>query len=88
LTELILALGSKAVHSQAPFTRSVLIYGPPSNGKTLLSHAIATETGSVFLDVSLANLTKLLEMDDPKLLVHIIFKVSKENLFSGVVLTQ
>ena len=52
----ILPLGSKVVHDLAPHHKSMLLYGPACSGKTMLTHAIVTESGSNYFNLSPANL--------------------------------
>ena len=40
------------VKSRVELTRSVLFYGPPGSGKTMVARAIAHETASMVFDLS------------------------------------
>jgi len=75
----ILPLGSHVVHQRsAPFIRTVCLSGPAGSGKTMLSHAVATETGAVFFDVSPAVIRpKCTSLRTARLLLHMVFKVAK-----------
>ncbi|PFH32314.1 ATPase, AAA family protein [Besnoitia besnoiti] len=54
LTEqIILPLASTRIREKTPFpARSLLLYGPPGAGKSLLARIIATEAGALFFDLS------------------------------------
>ncbi len=52
----ILPMGSPTVHEMAPYTRSLLIAGPPGSGKKSLVYAICTEMGATLFDLTAANL--------------------------------
>jgi len=80
LTEsFILPLGSPYVHDQAPLVNSLLLYGPPGSGKTLLSRAIAAESNAVWFDLSPKNLErKLGTKAEIAKLVHMVFHVARE----------
>ncbi|XP_065679936.1 dynein regulatory complex protein 11 isoform X2 [Hydra vulgaris] len=73
----ILPLGSQVVHENAPLIKSVLITGPRGCGKKMLLHAICTETGALFFDLTAANIYgKYPGKSGLKMMLHIIFKVA------------
>jgi len=87
--QLILPLGSLPVHQKAPYVNKALLYGPAGTGKTLLTHAIARETGSNFFNISAKNLdpgppgSGRIKYPDKKgpnsavMMLHMVFKVAK-----------
>ncbi|CBZ50714.1 putative AAA family ATPase domain-containing protein [Neospora caninum Liverpool] len=51
--QIILPLASTSIREKTPFpARSLLLYGPPGSGKSLISRIIATEAGAMFFDLS------------------------------------
>ncbi|ESS29655.1 ATPase, AAA family protein [Toxoplasma gondii VEG] len=51
--QIILPLASTHIRERTPFpARSLLLYGPPGSGKSLVARIIATEAGAMFYDIS------------------------------------
>jgi DNA polymerase III delta prime subunit len=87
--QLILPLGSLPVHQKAPYINKALLYGPAGTGKTLVTHAIARETGANFFNISAKNLdpgpagSARIKYPDKKgpnsavMMLHMVFKVAK-----------
>jgi SpoVK/Ycf46/Vps4 family AAA+-type ATPase len=74
----ILPLGSQAVHEKAPHIKSVLICGPRQTGKKMLVHAVCTETGANFFDLSPANIAgRYPGKAGLAMLTHMVFKVAR-----------
>lgn len=78
-------LASSFVHTNAPLARTVLLYGASGTGKTLLTHAVATETGAVFMELSPARVVSALNSAngtsmDLKQLMLIVFRVHKDQV--------
>ena len=48
----IFPLGSQLVKDRAELVKSVLFYGPPGSGKTLVARAVVHETASMLFDLS------------------------------------
>lgn len=81
LTEnFILPQGSVYVKEQSPASpalSSLLLFGAAGTGKTMLSRAIAAETGSVWLDLSVRNVErKLGTKAEIAKLIHMVFHVA------------
>ncbi|KAL9261903.1 26S proteasome regulatory subunit 6A homolog A-like protein [Drosera capensis] len=57
--------------------KGVLLYGPPSTGKTLMAHACAAQTNSPFLKLAGPQLVQMFIGDGAKL-VHDAFQLAKE----------
>lgn len=72
-----LPLGSQIVHEKAPVLKTCLLYGVPETGKTLLAHALAHETGSIFLNLSPRRTDGLYSGKQVALLVHMVFKIAR-----------
>ncbi|KAH6557819.1 hypothetical protein KP509_1Z091600 [Ceratopteris richardii] len=51
----VLPLASDFVHKNAPYAKSVLIYGGEGTGKTLLVHAACSAAGATFINLSPRN---------------------------------
>ncbi|KPI89639.1 hypothetical protein ABL78_1220 [Leptomonas seymouri] len=51
----VLPLGSQVIHDLAPHPGGLFLYGAPGSGKTLLSFAIANESGARFFNLSAGN---------------------------------
>lgn len=77
VTYCILPLGSLEVHLRAPVPKTCLLYGPAGCGKSLLSHAIATESGSAFFDLTPSNTDGKYMGKQVALMMHMVFKVAK-----------
>ena len=53
LEHAILPLGSTLIRQRSPLVaKSILMFGPSGNGKSLIARAIATEIGAAFFDIS------------------------------------
>eukprot|EP01002_Notosolenus_urceolatus_P015745 NODE_86_length_2863_cov_102.576048_g67_i0.p1 GENE.NODE_86_length_2863_cov_102.576048_g67_i0~~NODE_86_length_2863_cov_102.576048_g67_i0.p1 ORF type:complete len:938 (+),score=336.68 NODE_86_length_2863_cov_102.576048_g67_i0:158-2815(+) len=77
-TQVILPLGCKNVWESAPHHNTFLIYGPAGTGKTLLTYAIAAETGATFFNLSPQNIEgKYLGPRPTTYLLHMVFKTAK-----------
>ena len=77
------ATGSSAVHVKGPLIRSVLLAGPRGTGKKMLVHALCAETGANLFDLTATNIAgKYPGKDGLKLLMHMVFKVSRSHCFS------
>ncbi|XP_030045729.1 dynein regulatory complex protein 11 [Microcaecilia unicolor] len=75
----ILPLGSAVVHEKAPLLKSMLLAGPAGTGKKMLVHAICTESGSNFFDLSPENTVgKYPGKSGLQMMMHIVFKVAKK----------
>jgi SpoVK/Ycf46/Vps4 family AAA+-type ATPase len=48
-------LHCRQVHLRAPVPKAVLLYGPIGSGKSLLTQAIVSETGSAFFNLTPTN---------------------------------
>lgn len=48
----ILPLGSQIVHDLSPHGNTILLYGPPKSGKSMLTQAICAEAGAHFFSLS------------------------------------
>jgi|EP01047_Picozoa_sp_COSAG01_P054001 ATP-dependent 26S proteasome regulatory subunit len=78
----VLPMGSREVHLHGPynegFGKSLMLYGPPGVGKTLLVHAVAAECGMLLFDLSPDTTNNLYPGGGPtKLMVQKVFKVAK-----------
>ena len=64
------------------FSRSLLIAGPPKSGKSMLTNAICTETGSLKVELTLKNVSENYP-EVPKIdqLVKNIIKVILRDMF-------
>ncbi|PRP84445.1 hypothetical protein PROFUN_08030 [Planoprotostelium fungivorum] len=71
----ILPLGSEAIHRNAPFVKTILLYG--HCGKSMITHAAVTETGSVLFDISPARFHKVIPSAEIRVTLHMVFKVAK-----------
>ncbi|XP_053115050.1 IQ and AAA domain-containing protein 1-like isoform X3 [Hemicordylus capensis] len=74
----ILRLGSPTVHELAPLVKSILLAGPAGTGKKMLVHAVCTETGANFFDLSPDNLAgKYPGKSGLQMMVHLVLKVAR-----------
>lgn len=62
---------------RVPLTRSILLYGAPGTGKTMLAHAVAHCAGACFLDISPRRLDGKFPGKDIGMAMHIVFKVAR-----------
>ena len=68
--------GAQAVHEKSPLIRSLMLCGPRGAGKNMLVDTSCTETDSILIDISAANIAgKYPGKDGLKMLTHLIFKV-------------
>jgi len=75
----IFPLGSEIVKSRVELTWSVLFYGPPGSGKTMVAWAIVHETASMVFDLSpLAIAGAYPEKKGEEKLVASVMRVAKE----------
>ena len=84
----LLPLGSPFARIKAPFAKSVLLYGPPGCGKTMMAQAVAHHTNALFINMSPGNLEgKAAEgKSGPTKLVHMAFKVARHEDFAPAVI--
>ena len=67
--------------------RSVLLYGPPGSGKTLMAQAVANELGALFINLSPVKLDgKFSGSKEDLKLIHMAFTVAKEPAFAPCVI--
>jgi SpoVK/Ycf46/Vps4 family AAA+-type ATPase len=71
----ILPLGSQIVHDLAPHHNSVLLYGAAKSGKSMLTHAVCSESGANLFSLSPTVLNKE-GISLPKL-VQAVFRVAR-----------
>eukprot|EP00878_Enallax_costatus_P017399 GHUV01018273.1.p1 GENE.GHUV01018273.1~~GHUV01018273.1.p1 ORF type:complete len:830 (+),score=314.81 GHUV01018273.1:156-2492(+) len=73
----ILPLGSQSVHPRLPHIKSILLYGAPKTGKTMLAQAIAHLSGACFFDLSPRNTDGHYPGKAVAMLLHMVFKVAR-----------
>eukprot|EP00899_Mesostigma_viride_P008882 jgi/Mesvir1/17996/Mv09337-RA.2 len=73
----VLPLASLTVHSHVPHVKSVLLYGAPGTGKTLLASAVAHVTGSNLFNLSPRATDGKYTGKASALLIHMVFKVAR-----------
>jgi len=73
----ILPLGSNLVHENIPHVKSMLLYGCPKTGKTLLAHAVAQAAGANFFNLSPRNTDGKYPGSNVKMMIHMVFKVAR-----------
>lgn len=75
----IFPLGSEIVKSRVELTRSVLFYGPPGSGKTMVARSIIHETASMVFDLSPLSIEGTYpEKKGEEKLVASVMRVAKE----------
>ncbi|MCO5594040.1 hypothetical protein L7F22_048059 [Adiantum nelumboides] len=73
----VLPLASDFVHKNAPYAKSVLIYGGEGNGKTLLVHAACSAAGATFINLSPRNTDGKYPESQLGKMLQMAFKVAK-----------
>lgn len=74
-----LPLGCPYVKENTPLINTLLLYGPHGSGKTMLTKAVAYETGATWFDLSPRNIErKLGSKAEIAKLVFMVFKVASE----------
>lgn len=86
----ILTLGSQEIKAKLPdeeHVRSLLFYGPEGSGKTLMVHAIASEIGALFINLSSSAVGNSFGgKEGATKLIHMAFTVAKEKSYGPVVI--
>lgn len=77
LLEILAALNAEAKEYNVSFGGGIILYGPPGCGKSLLTEAIAGETGVTFLQVNIADILNKWVGDSEKNL-HAIFETARK----------
>lgn len=83
----LLPLGAHAAMAKLQAPRTVLLYGPPGSGKTLLAQAVAHQAGATMLDLSPAATAGKYTGKAAALMVHMVFKAARA-LAPSVVLLE
>lgn len=65
------------MHKNAPYAKSVLIYGGEANGKTLLVHAACSAAGATFINLSPRNTDGKYPGSQLGKMLQMAFKVAK-----------
>eukprot|EP00884_Botryococcus_braunii_P013211 jgi/Botrbrau1/21891/Bobra.0249s0020.1 len=73
----VLPLGFSAIAARAPAPRTLLLYGAPGSGKTLLSRAVASQVGATWFDLSPAVINGKYPGKAAGLLLHMVFKLAR-----------
>jgi SpoVK/Ycf46/Vps4 family AAA+-type ATPase len=73
----ILPMASRALHERVPHAKTMLLFGTPSCGKTLLSYALANAIGANFFNISPRNTDAKYPGKSVSMLTHMVFKVAK-----------
>lgn len=82
-------LGSRAVRESVasyceerrlePMPRSIMLFGPPGTGKTMLAQGVANDTGAVFFNLSPGSTAgKFTDKGGPAKLLHMVFELAKD----------
>ncbi|KAL4420798.1 hypothetical protein ABPG75_010454 [Micractinium tetrahymenae] len=83
----VLPLGAHAALGKLQAPRTVLLYGPPGSGKTLLAQAVAHQAGAAVFDLSPAATAGKYPGKAAALMVHMVFKAARA-LAPSVVLLE
>ncbi|KAK3245248.1 hypothetical protein CYMTET_45172 [Cymbomonas tetramitiformis] len=73
----ILPMASRELHEKVPWVKTMLFYGLPKSGKTLLSYAVANGIGANFFNLSPRNTDGKYPGKAVQLMIHMVFKVAK-----------
>jgi hypothetical protein len=73
----ILPMATRALHERVPHAKTMLLFGTPSCGKTLLSYALANAVGANFFNLSPRNTDAKYPGKSVSMLTHMVFKVSR-----------
>ena len=75
----LLPLSSQHVHETVPHTKGIMLVGGPKSGKKSIAHAMATELGATFFDLSCDNLVgKYPGKKGNELLFNMIGKIARD----------
>lgn len=75
--EVILTLGSADLHASAPYTKSLLLFGPHNSGKTLLVNIIASETRATLFNIDFTRMTAAYERTKASTMLQGVFALAK-----------
>eukprot|EP00959_Pyramimonas_sp_CCMP1952_P342768 7180901-Pyramimonas_sp.AAC.1 len=70
-------MASRELHEKLPNCKTLLLYGTPSCGKTLLSYAVANAIGANFFNLSPRNTDAKYPGKAVSMMMHMVFKVAK-----------